>query len=86
MRAKEVELEVHPTRLRLAVQGGVLLEGRLADAGAINVDSEFRPCQLARICFDFGEGVKDCSSVRVTVQNLLQQPAGRLGVVDVRLD
>lgn len=40
VRGKEVDFEVHPTRLRLAVRGNTLLEGGLQDAGAIQVDSE----------------------------------------------
>jgi len=40
VRGKDVDFEVHPTRLRLAVQGDTLLEGGLQDAGAIAVDSE----------------------------------------------
>jgi hypothetical protein len=55
VRGKEVDFEVHPTRLRLAVREAVLLEGSLADAGAVAVDSELlwvqgrrRRCTLAR--------------------------------------
>jgi hypothetical protein len=40
VRGKEVDFEVHPTRLHLAVRGHPLLEGGLQDAGAIQVDSE----------------------------------------------
>lgn len=42
VKGRDVDFEVHPTRLRLAVGGDVLLEGSLTDAGAINVDSEWR--------------------------------------------
>jgi hypothetical protein len=40
VRGKDVDFEVHPTRLRLAVQGKTLLQGGLQDAGSIAVDSE----------------------------------------------
>jgi hypothetical protein len=49
VKGRDVAFEVHPTRLRLAVGGDVLLEGSLTDAGAINVDSE---CQAEdRLCW-----------------------------------
>lgn len=40
VRGRDVGFEVHPTRLRLAVDGAVLLEGNLSDAGSIKVDGE----------------------------------------------
>lgn len=51
VRGRDVDFEVHPTRLRLAVGGDVLLEGSLTDAGAINVDSEWQVdrCRLRRL-------------------------------------
>lgn len=45
VRGKEVDFEVHPTRLRLAVRGNTLLEGSLLDAGAVSVDSEYYSSQ-----------------------------------------
>lgn len=40
VRGRDVQFEVHPTRLRLAVKGVPMLEGPLTDAGEVNVDGE----------------------------------------------
>lgn len=41
VRGKDVQLEVHPKRLRLAVQGQDVLHGSLVDAGEVRVDDCF---------------------------------------------
>lgn len=38
VRGKDICFEVHPLRLKLAVDGSTLLEGRLEDAGSIRAD------------------------------------------------
>jgi hypothetical protein len=40
VRGKDVAFEVHPLRLKLAVAGSTLLEGRLEDAGSVRADGE----------------------------------------------
>jgi hypothetical protein len=40
VRGRDVAFEVHPLRLKLAVGGSTLLEGRLEDAGSIRADGE----------------------------------------------
>uniref|UniRef100_A0A383VC15 peptidylprolyl isomerase n=1 Tax=Tetradesmus obliquus TaxID=3088 RepID=A0A383VC15_TETOB len=41
VRGRDVSLEVHPLRLKLAVEGATLLEGRLEDVGSIRADDCF---------------------------------------------
>ncbi|GFR41782.1 hypothetical protein Agub_g2544 [Astrephomene gubernaculifera] len=41
VRGRDVKLEVHPKRLRLAVSGQAVLEGSLEDAGEVRVDDCF---------------------------------------------
>jgi hypothetical protein len=43
VRGRDVALEVHPKRLRLAVRGEPVLVGSLVDAGEVRVDGEKRP-------------------------------------------
>jgi hypothetical protein len=38
VRGRDVAFEVHPLRLKLAVGGSTLLEGRLEEAGSIRAD------------------------------------------------
>jgi hypothetical protein len=40
VRGRDVQFEVHPTRLRLEVDGRCLLQGNLSDAGALQCDGE----------------------------------------------
>ncbi|EFJ50807.1 hypothetical protein VOLCADRAFT_120616 [Volvox carteri f. nagariensis] len=41
VRGRDVSFEIHPRRLRLAVEGQAVLEGGLADAGEVTVDECF---------------------------------------------
>lgn len=54
VRGRDVQFDIHPTRLKLTVKGTPLLEGGLTDAGEVNVDSTcsapVAPLAVPQVC------------------------------------
>ncbi|KAF6261539.1 cyclophilin-like domain-containing protein [Scenedesmus sp. NREL 46B-D3] len=73
VRGKDICFEVHPLRLKLAVDGSTLLEGRLEDAGSIRADDCFWTLET-----DDADGSKYVSVVLVALDVRVGARMGRL--------